>query len=314
MGDIVSVRVLRRLSGARWSVAIGGKLFAATSETNLEPGSAVHGRVLRRGDRVVLRLTDGGSGPIQRALSDAGIKFDPLAEAIVLSLFRSGLPFRPEHFRKLRVWLRKVPGNENRAVRALSVLMSKGIDVLSAGVDGLMGVIGFGERGADDRRRYHQERFSDARSLLAALRRIASGGTGQQGNALQVFNHLQRRNETWVVIPYNLAGSEKNLYGTIRLLYDLSNNTVGRVVLLVHSDAGTRWSFHIKVTSTRRTISMFSNQGQLARGASARLKALTLKLQNLGLEVDDTIHDDCYFDGFTPTFEDLQFKRVDTAG
>jgi hypothetical protein len=47
--------------------------------------------------------------------------------------------------------------------------------------------------------------------------------------------------------------------------------------------------------------------------SKAELDVLRLKLQNLGVKIDDTIREDQNFDGFDLPWEELSYHYVDTV-
>ncbi len=308
-GDFVSVQVLRHLSGNRWAVAVAGKVLAAESGLSLKPGQRLRAVVQAAGGRIVLRLTEGEDNPVRGLLLREGIQADAAAERITAALLRTGLTVRPATVKQLRRVLERLRLPPRRFARVLAILLEKGIDPDSPGVERLVAVLGGEEGGADSesRRRGRRKRESP-REVAAALRRQSLRADEGSAGPLPLFNHLRGGEESWMVVPFAMLGG---LHGTLRFLWSYAAGAAGkpelrRLVVVVRRPEAEEWTF---VLDGARLHAFCDRE---VPGAGPAYAALREKLGNLGLETDDTIRVGADFDGFSLPWEPVPYRSVDT--
>jgi hypothetical protein len=183
----------------------------------------------------------------------------------------------------------------------------------------LIALLGYGQEDRRGRRRRGKPMPEKSRELAQRLKSILAEGA-ESDSVLPLFNHLQGggTEQQWLIVPYEYTFSnpDDRLYGTIRIRYDLIKKKPDRVILLVNNEQGSRWWFVIEpnVSAAKTSpvqVSVFSRD-QLNGGRG--LVILRSKLQNLGVEIDDTIREDHDFDGFSLPGEGLNYKAVNTEG
>jgi hypothetical protein len=174
------------------------------------------------------------------------------------------------------------------------------MDLDSPGVAELLADLAYGQSGGRGRRQARPwpgkpERLAE--ELRGHLRRSGGGQTA----ALPLFNHLQINPEQWFVIPYDYG----EVSGSIRLRRRSPAAEADRLVLTTDGP----WSFVLN-----RKDACYRLQAICAGTPGARAhrgwRRLAQKLQNLGVETDDTIRGDEGFDGFSLPGE----AGVDTEG
>jgi hypothetical protein len=297
-GGLVSVRVLERLGAGRWLVSVRGRAIPVSAEVELAAGDRFLARVLPGGGRIALRvLQPAAAGPVETA---------PVpADRVAAAFLAAGLNPPPEAVQRVRRLLERLRLPAEDFARLAAMLLDKGVELDSPGVAALMADLSYG-RGSGRRRRQASSRRGEPGELAEEIRQgLETAGDGEAG-ALALFNHLQPRAEQWFVIPYSFG----QISGTIRLRRLAPALQADRLVLAT----GGPWSFVLD-----RKAAGFRLRAVCA-GAPPRLRArrgwrrLAQKLQNLGVETDDTIRGDDGFDGFSLPGEAGPRPRVDTEG
>ena len=301
--------VIKRLDVDKWAVGIGGRVYPAYSRIMLEAGSILKARVSSSAGRLLLSLSEQPPDPISTALGRHGIPGGAASEVIARAFLLSGLPIRAETIEKARVLLSRLKLAPHKGARLIATLMDKGIDPGSRGVDALLGLLSFGERGGGDPRRY---RGKPMPSTAAAVKEFAAGlavGASEAPDAIQAFNHRRGRAQTWVVVPFVFDAERERLAGTIKVLYDPFRARPLKLALTVNG-----FSFFLPLEGKRRKLSVFCDEPSLLVSARRGLDMLRAKFHNMGMEVDDTILGGEAFDGFTPIAEGSSFPIIDVAG
>jgi hypothetical protein len=222
------------------------------------------------------------------------------AERIAAAFLAAGLAPRPEAVQKVKRLLERLRLPPQGFARLTVMLMEKGVDLDSPGVAALLADLSYGRSGGRGR---GQSRPWPARAeeLAEELRRGArNAGDGEQ-TALPLFNHLQPGAEQWFVIPYNYGEAS----GTIRLRRPAPALPADRLVL-----ATGPWSFVLNRKAAGFTLRGIRAGAPPGPRALRGWRRLAQKLQNLGVETDDTIRGDEGFDGFSLPGE----TGVDTEG
>jgi hypothetical protein len=321
-GELVSVQVLKRLSGSKWAVGIKGRVVPAVSDLKLVSGQRLRARVQMQDGRVLLRLQETRSESLDGLLRRAGLPLEPDVRQIVDSFLRSGLGIRNEQVNQARRLLERTRLAPRRFARLIALAAEKGIDLQSPGLEELLPLLGYGE-GGEGRRRYNGRRMPDQQQQLQdELGEALLDPEGREGDsALPVFNHLRGRDGTWLVIPFHfIYPSGGHLFGTLRLLYDETTKTSKRFVLVVEkegneeaeaTEAQRRWSFSLDPDEDGYKLGIFCNRPETGASARGEIRQLGLKLQNLGVKIDDTIRVDDGFDGFSPPEDAPAYRSVD---
>ena len=311
-GELVSVNVIKRLDGNKWAVGIGGRVYPAFSKLDLQPGSTLHARAALNGTRFILTIEANPADSASAALARQGLS-DGAADALAASsLLRSGLPVNAELVEKLKAALTKSLLQKTRAARSLSVLMDKGIEVSTRTAQGLLAIIGFGEEGGADRRKYKKGRLPRGKTAAKDIRGLVSAPAGKP-EALAVFNHLRGRSQSWIVVPFHYEESGAEYPGTIKLLFDPFLKKPTRMCVSVSPDGEGPVDFHIVLQGKKR-VSVFCPDAGIKARMAVLYGGFKANFHNLGFEVDDTIYGSESFDGFSPLWEGASVRAVDTVG
>jgi hypothetical protein len=287
-GGLVSVQVLARLGGGRWSVSVQGRTFPASAEVELAPGARLLARVARGGGRIVLRVL----GPAVEAEGK-----------VPAALLAPGLNVSPETAQKVRRLLERLRLPPQRFARLAALLLEKGVEPDSPGIAALLENLAYGDAGGRRRGRpWPSSTGQLAEELAGDLRRAGDG----EAQPLPLFNHLQAGDEQWFVIPYSYGESS----GTIRLRRQQGARQADRLVLATDGP----WSFVLSRKASGYALHGFCGEGTPGLRARRGWRRLAQKLQNLGVETDDTIRGGDGFDGFSLPWEAGPHQRVDTEG
>jgi len=309
-GDSVLVTVIKRLTGNKWAVGIRGRVLPAFSEVELTPGQRLRALVGIRHGRITLKISGQATDAIQDLIVRQGLQPSQLVESIVTAFLRSALAIVPDRLDQVRQLLERLRLDPKKFARIVAIILEKGIDLRSRGLEQLLLLLGYGEQESEGEQGRRRRRPPDPEQLAEQLRSdIERPGSGQ-GSSLQVFNHLQGPEHTWVVIPinYSFEGSGP-VYGTLRLRYNVRQQRTDRLILVARSARGGKWSFVLNPLGPE----LFIFGDPVDKRRKAELDVLRLKLQNLGVKIDDTIREGQNFDGFDLPWEELSYHNVDTV-
>jgi hypothetical protein len=314
-GDFVSVKVIKRLTGNKWAVGIRGRVIPAFSKVDLTPGRLLRALVTIQQSRITLKMTAEQTTPIQDLLLRQGIQPDKVMEQILTSFLRSGLAVNPERLHQVRQLLEKMKLDPKKFSRIIALIFEKGIDPRSRSLVQLLPLLGYGEQESGKKESRKRRMPPDPQSLMQQLRSAVEEPGSAEGSSLQVFNHLQGRETTWIIIPFDYVyGTSGRIYGSLRLRYDPWRKKTDRLIVVVRTHAGSKWSFVLqKSPEDELALSIFADPVDARRKVKAEVEGLRLKLQNLGVKIDDTIREDENFDGFTMPWEELSYRNVDTV-
>ena len=142
-GQTVALEVVRQIGGRRWEVSLGGRPATVWSSIDLAPGGAVRARVQRAGDPAagvpaLLRLVASPHASLLEKLQASGLPVDALSQRIVAALLNHGAPLDPHWIGRLR---RAAVGREpaeQRRLRALVLLLDRGLDLQEEGTRRLL--------------------------------------------------------------------------------------------------------------------------------------------------------------------------------
>jgi hypothetical protein len=310
-GDIVNVSIIKHLSGNKWAVGIRGKVFPAYSEFELTPGKTIKAEVMSSGNKIVLKIKNDESNRIVELIKQQSLPDDVLSKVIIMSLLKSRLILNNDTIAKMRQFLQKKKESSGRLARILALLVDKEIDISASEIDALVDVMRYGEQGERKQNRNRQRFNKNADDIKGEIEKQVKREE-QEGNMLQLFNHLKGKNQNWIIIPYKVKEGDGELSGTIRVLYDPYGRCVKKCVCIVNEEDNTRWSFFITPeNSKKRMIIYISNKNKLKR-CEKKIEELRIKVHNMGVEIDDIIYNDKEFDGFTPDADIALYKKINT--
>jgi hypothetical protein len=310
-GQSVSVHVIKHLEGAKWAVAIGGRVFPAFSDLQLHPGSVLRARVSTAEGKLLLTVTETETVPdaVRAALVHQGLQEGGDAEMIAHALARSGLPILAETIQKVRALLPRTGMDHRKAARIAATMVDRGMDLDTAGARALLPVLGFGEKGGEDHRRYRGRQLPDTPRAVKEFLAALPAGAGARPSPLQAYNHVRGKSQTWVVIPFVFTSQHQSIAGTLKILFDPFQ---ARPLAFTLSTEGI--SFHLPLRGPSGKLEIYCDDERLRRAARKGLDSLRSKFHNMGLEVDDTINKGETFDGFSPVGEGMTLPSVDTVG
>jgi hypothetical protein len=259
--------------------------------------------------KLFLTVTETAPDAVRAALVRQGLPVDGDAEVIAHALARSGLPILAETIQKVRALLARSGMDPRRGARMAATMVDRGIDLDNAGARALLPVLGFGERGGEDPRRYRGRQLPDTPRAVKEFVAGLPAAAALRASPLQAYNHLRGKSQTWVVIPFVFTSQNQRISGTIKILFD---HFQSRPLAFTLSTEGI--SFHLPLRARSGKLAIFCDDERLRRAARGGLDSLRSKFHNMGLEVDDTINKGETFDGFSPAGEGISLPSVDTVG
>jgi len=308
-GETVVLTVIKQLDAGKWAVGIGGRVYPAYSNLLLEPGSVLKARVSSSAGRLLLSVTTELQDPLQAALVRQGIPSGTTAQVIARALILSGLAVRAETIDQVRMLVSRLKLPPQKAARLASVVINKRIGLSGQGIDALLGMLSFGERGGGDPRRYRGKPLPETgKAVKEFVAGLAVPGPEAQ-DAVCVFNHRRGQAQTWVVVPFVFDAEPERLAGTIKILFD---PFLARPLRLVLTAEG--MSFFLSLEGKNKKLSIFCDDSSILAAAKRGLDRLQAKFHNMGMEVDDTINGGDAFDGFSPVAEGAALPMIDVAG
>ena len=220
LGDLVTLHVIKRLEGTKWAVGIGGRVYPAFSALALEPGALLRARVGSAGGKLILTISDVLPDVVRAAIERQGLPAGGDAEFIARALARSGLPILAETIHKVRTLLSQSGVEPRRGARAAASLVDRRIDPASPGARALLPVLAFGEKGGEDSRRYRGKPLPDTPKKLKEFIAALPADAASRHSALQAYNHIRGKSQTWIVIPFVFTEGKQRVAGTMKFLYD----------------------------------------------------------------------------------------------
>jgi len=308
-GQSVSVNVIKHLEGAKWAVAIKGRVFPAFSELPLQAGQLLRARVSTAEGKLVLTVSEEVTDAVRAALVRQGLVAGGEAEMIAHALARSGLPILAETIEKVRALLTRSGLEQRRTARIAATMIDRGIDPAGPAARALLPVLGFGERGGEDNRRYRGRQLPDTPRAVKEFAAALSGNAVARPSILQAYNHIRAKSQSWVVIPFVFTSGGQRIAGTMKILFDPFQSRPLAFTLCTEGI-----SFHIPLGARPGKLAIYCDDEALLRAAQRGLDSLRSKFHNMGLEVDDIINKGEAFDGFSPAEEGMILPSVDTVG
>ena len=325
-GSTVVLRVIKSLDSPdagpvrKWAVAVGGRVYPATTDLLLEPGAVLRAGVSLSHGKIVLTVSDmlpeAGPDAVRSALLSQGLPAGGDAEVIARALARSGLPLLAETIQKVRALLTRSGIEPRTGARAAATLVDRHFDLGGETARELLPVLAFGQKGGQDPRRFRGRELPGSRQAVKELASSLGVDPGREATALQAYNHMRGVSQSWVVIPFvfhdpaEKAGpsEESRIAGTIKILYDPFRGQAVAFTLVTGEI-----SFHLPLQGKNKFLSVYCT-ARVRPAVERSLDSLRSKFHNMGLEVDDTINEADDFDGYSPVEEGTGFSRVDTVG
>jgi hypothetical protein len=313
-GGVVNLNVLKRLDGNKWAVAIQGRVFPAHSDLELIPGSIIRARVESLGKTIVLNLNKAAVEPAQAALLRQGLQGGALEALAAAALVRAGQSVNAESVEKMKGFLSRTKLPKEKAARSLAAMMDKDIDITGPGAERLVAAINFPSDGGGRRRGGGGKRDlpRDPAAVKKELDYLPVSSPKEAGG-IAVFNHIRGRSQSWVVLPFLYREGEYEYPGTMKILFDPFLRRARAFVLSIAPAGGVELAFHLRLDGNKR-MTVFCGDRRIRSALSRGMGGFTSKFHNMGIEVDDTIHGEDSFDGFSPLWEGATVRGVDTAG
>ena len=308
-GETVTLRVIKLLSESKWAVAIRGKVYPASSELALQPGSVLKARVSIAGGKLLLAVIGEAPDAVRAALGAQGLPAEAGVELIARALARSGLPILADTIQKVKALLTRTGLGAQKGARAAATLVDKGIDLSSPGAKVLLPVLAFGQKGGEDPRRYRGKKLPETSAAVKDLAGSLAAAPADRPSVLQAYNHIRGKAQTWVVVPFTFGEGEQRVEGTFKILFDPYLARAIAFTLALDDIA-----FHLPLQGKGKSLSVFCSDERTCRAAARGLDSLRAKFHNMGLEVDDIVNDGNAFDGFSPVEEGVTLPGVDMVG
>jgi hypothetical protein len=324
VGDVISVRVIKRLIGNKWAVGIRGRTFPAFSDIELRPGSTIKAFVQGTGGKIVLQIREivaearGEPSPIVGEGSGLRlIRSALLQSALQRPVSNSKISISAQTAKKLNKLFARLTAKKRKAGFRISggiaEVAEKGLDPSSPGVEAVLSILSLIDQEGETGRHYRQNRetkSSDEESFNDLKRMVKHRLSKRESNPeqyhlLQLFNHLALSDETWIVSPYRFRGGGETYSGLIKVLLDTRRHLIKRIVLdvargesivsfLLTAERGAEKPLH---------MSVYCSETGLRESIKKKFPDLVSILQNHGVECDDSIYKDEEFDGFSASWE-----------
>lgn len=296
------MKVIQPLAGGAWQVSIGGKLFAVRSTVPLRAGQTLTTRVTFQGNTVNLRVLSDGTG--SAAVPRGGEE----STALNLVLQRSGLPVNEG----ILAALKRAAGGGSfevrlQRMRLAAILLGKGIEptdeLIDAVIDPLSGRgedrdhgdspghKGTGQENSDD-----EETAGD---MLTAVRTQARRAAESPDHPLQLVNHLDNPEGSWIIIPLAVERKGTFISGSLRLLLDTPEGGGWSWGALVVSSGENTWRFVLSKRPGATGVEIIYPEGVTPASLGKTLSDFLEKCEKVGLEIDDKVNRGTVFDGFT---------------
>lgn len=308
-GDVVAVRVIKKLDPGKWAVGIAGRVYPATSDLPLQIGSVLRARIGMDLGKLILTIADTAPDAVRVALQGLGLPVGGTEEIVARALSQSGLPIQASTIQKVKALLTRSGMEPREGARAAATLVDKGFDPAGELSQALLPVLDFGRKGGQDSRRHKGRQMPETAEDMKKYVSGLSAKPESAANALQAYNHRKGSSQSWVVIPFAFDYQTDRLAGTIKILFDPFANRPLALTLCTEA-----MSFHLPLAGKQKRLSIFCDEETIRRAAARAVGNLRSKFHNMGFEVDDTINVGEAFDGFTPIREGEALPSIDTVG
>jgi len=316
-GEFVSLKIVKSLFHNKWAVSIGGKLLTAYSDIDLNPGQVVKARVLVEENRLVLKIAPKNIDAVNVLLEKYSIEPDALTRAIVMSFLKTGLAVREENIIAIKNLIKNSKKSKTKLIRLLTIMLDKGITLKHLDMEKILPLIFEDSQSSRKERERRKKQGYNREKRLEELKKYINSRvesvSSSDANLLQIFNHIKAVHDNWITTPFRIENEKITLSGSIRIQYDYFKKIVNIIVIQCSFDS-VDLSFILKNQQQNYTLSILCNKEDYAKILKRELPKLNIKLQNLGVKIDDTILEDTYFDGFSLEKLKEVYKPIDTVG
>ena len=128
-GRTVRARVVSRISGNTWRLAVGERLIDARVTVPLRQEQVFLARVERSAGEIILRqiLSPHTGTPLERVTSAAGVPNDALSQGIITHLVHTQRSLDPQHIARLYRLARRLGVTDRRGARLVAATAGKGL-------------------------------------------------------------------------------------------------------------------------------------------------------------------------------------------
>ncbi len=334
-GDFVSVRVIGRLVGRKWTVALMGRTYPAWTDVELVPGQRLRARVQGAGRRIVLQIRDEAETSAGQAKAFGGKTFVEGNEVLRNALLHSSLKTYGNIEARIARLVKKLGrerlGNERRTARVVALMLEKTMNPAARGARDLVRLLSCLDQDGGDqdggnqdggnqdggkrfgrrerkRRGGSEERGKVAEAVRRSARRKSEGDEG--GHPLQLFNHIRGGGESWFAVPFSFTTPVDTYSGLVKILFDVRRRSMRRLILDVPMEDEVM-SFVLTPRSGGIKVRFHTASATRAERWRERIDRLQSKLRNHGVECDDSVYEEGLFDGFSYAWEDQNKPGLD---
>ncbi|MBI9102242.1 MAG: hypothetical protein JEY99_07505 [Spirochaetales bacterium] len=311
-GDFVFLKVVSG-EGKEYQISIKGVLIPVKSDLKLSIGEKMRARIVQEGGKYSFKLI-GDKTPLLKSFEsiNGGLRDMYALEAgfgkLARGLLRSGFPLNPEILRAIPVSIRKQAEKDDFLSRLVGILLKKGISPEEISVDSILsGILGNGLATGENSGKRKRDGFDkndsddeDSEMKISSEELKDMWGGGECKNPIHLFNHISSKDEHWMILPISMAGRKKVLEGFAAIKILKGRNEPASLFLRCFDDSGDH-DFYIDWKNGEKGRIMRASSF-LKEGNPKELKnwvKFLEKLQNLGVEFDDTNNRGIVFDGFT---------------
>ena len=228
--------------GSKWVLSSGNALFKARSRIPLTQGQILGATVHIESGKVFLQLQDTS---VQTQLQNRGIAFTPLVQDMVRFFQQNMMKVDVSLMEKARGIASRFPGKEKKAMEAVLMLASEGIELDENTVGMLLSLVDSWENGSLDGQSQGGEESSDVKcgpeggnSLISFLESLGVSSAGRKQGFLSLFNHLRAQKYKTVMVPVE---SENGGHGMICFVLDPSEKRTDRICIRFF-ESSTNWN------------------------------------------------------------------------
>lgn len=307
-GDSVYIKVIKRLFKNKWAVSLKGKVFTAYSDLELNHGQKIKAFVDYKGNRLLLHVKEQESEYLVNIMKQMGVQ-DNLSKYILSGLLRSRIPVSQDILLKIKSYLHKKNKKSKQAARMAALLLKKNIDIKGDGIDSIMNLMDLNDKSFTNRQKEKNREKNNHKELIKTALKKQIGKTSNSGdNPLQLFNHLNGRDDNWIIFPYNFIIENTEYKGIIKILYDSYEKEIKKFVFSTDSDNKSEWSFFCTEKNKNTKISVFCNNKINDNFIKKNIIKLESALKHLNVNIQ--LHLDEDFDGFQPDWDDVFLKKI----
>ncbi len=301
-GDTVMLKIIKPLAGGKYQVSHNGRPLIVDSNVELKAGQVIRTKASTSGPHLLLRLLQNPTSPVMENSSRqfmSPIREHSLVEALVQAFQKAGLSVDTPMFGKAKAAFAKAANKTRTAARILAALAEKDISPENSVADYITSILGSDTKSGENtpRRRGNRDgaETPNLKSLIEQLK-LQIETPDDRESPLHLFNHLKGKDESWILLPYNVKQSGSEVTGTIRLRVGRSGD-IRRVALDAFAGRTPYTvAFNWPLADGEAVKVGCADKGML-RAFFSRANELPEKLRNLdSINDDNNIEDDC-FDG-----------------